>query len=84
MKTHKDTKAIVFSKRTRVRLPQDEFKALKDYIDADPAAYATITHNTAVRRTTVMSLLENGYTELQTASRLKPFITVLKKTKLQG
>lgn len=78
MQTDKGNKKIIFSKRTRVRLPEDEMQILKEFVQNDPAPYATIARNTGVRWPTVNNIIAKGYMELQTAERLKPFIEALK------
>lgn len=73
-----ETKNIVVSKKTTVRLTPQERKELKAYIEKDQAAFTNIKENTGVVRATVKRVVSKGVAQLQIAMKLRDFLKAIK------
>lgn len=73
-------KKLKLSPRTKVRLTQEEWDQLKEYVAFDTgAAYANIKANSGLHRDTVDATIERGFLELKPALKLRDFLKELKK-----
>lgn len=73
-----ESKNIVVSKKTTVRLTPQERKELKTYIEKDQAAFTNIKENTGVVRATVKRVVSKGVAQLQIAMKLRDFLKAIK------
>lgn len=70
---------VKLSPKTRVRLHPDEMELLKGYIENDPVAYANISHNTGIKRDTILRILDRGSMQLSVAIKLRDFLRLVEK-----
>lgn len=76
-------KKVKLSPRTRVKLKAEEMVLLKNYIENDPVSYANISHNTGIKRNTILRILDRGSMQLPVAIKLRDFLKLVQKGLLQ-